>query len=296
MTRILLLGSNGQVGYELARSLGPLAEIIAPARIEFDLSASEQLIADKIQQLKPDLLINAAAYTAVDKAEAETELAWQVNARAPAVMAASCQSMNIPLIHFSTDYVFDGNSQHPWNEADQTAPLNVYGQSKLAGEEAIRDSQVKHAIFRTSWVYGLRGHNFLNTMRRLARDKAALNIVSDQIGAPTWSRHIAEAVTAFVAIARHQGVSFWDDFNGTYHLTNSGSTSWFGFAEAIFDEMNSLGQTVPAVSAISTDAYPTPAKRPLFSVLDNGLLESRLAIKLPHWRQALSQVMQDLQT
>ncbi|MEC8820892.1 MAG: NAD(P)-dependent oxidoreductase, partial [Pseudomonadota bacterium] len=165
MTRILLLGSNGQVGYELARSLGPLAEIIAPARIEFDLSASEQLIADKIQQLKPDLVINAAAYTAVDKAETETELAWQINATAPAVMAAICELMNIPLIHFSTDYVFDGNSQYPWNEADQTAPLNVYGQSKLAGEEAIRDSQVKHAIFRTSWVYGLRGHNFLNTMR-----------------------------------------------------------------------------------------------------------------------------------
>ncbi len=295
MRRILLLGSNGQVGYELTRSLGPLAEIIMPARNDIDLSSNKQLIADKIQQLEPDLVINAAAYTAVDKAEEEIELAWQINATAPAVLAASCESMHIPLIHFSTDYVFDGHSQRPWKESDQTAPLNVYGQSKLAGEQAIRDSQVKHAIFRTSWVYGVRGHNFLNTMRRVARDKASLNIVSDQIGAPTWSRHIAEAVTAIVAMAKHKGIPFWDDYSGTYHLTNAGTTSWFGFAEAIFEEMHALGQRVPIVNPINTDAYPTPAKRPLFSELDNTLLESRLGIKLPDWRQALRQVMQDFQ-
>jgi len=296
MKRILLLGSTGQVGYELARSLGPLAQVIAPSRKDFDLLMADNEIAEKIRQFKPDLLINAAAYTSVDKAEQETALAWQINAKAPAVMADVCVSLDIPMIHFSTDYVFDGNTQVAWTETDKVSPLNVYGQSKLAGEQAIRNSHAKHSIFRTSWVYGLHGNNFLNTMRRLAQERTSLNIVNDQIGSPTWSRHIAEAVSSIVAIALHEGDSFWHKHSGTYHMTNAGFTSWFEFAKAIFDGMKTAGQSVPKINAVSSDAYPVAAKRPLFSVLNNSLLESRFGIQLPNWRHTLSLVMQDMKS
>lgn len=295
MKRILLLGGSGQVGYELIRSLAPIAKVIAPVRADFDLSMDEQTLTARLQYYKPELLINAAAYTAVDRAEQETELAWQVNTTAPGLLATVCQSLAIPMIHFSTDYVFDGSQQRPWKETDEAGPLNVYGQSKLSGEQLIRQSQVPHLIFRTSWVYGLRGNNFLNTMRRLAKEKALLQIVNDQKGCPTWSRHIAEAVSAIVALAFHEGKTFWDNNSGTYHLTGTGSTTWFGFAEAIFDELQAMGHPVPVISGIGSEAYKTAAKRPAFSVLDNTLLEQQFGIRLPDWRHSLNLVMQDFQ-
>lgn len=295
MKRILLLGGSGQVGHELIRSLAPIAEVVAPGRTDFDLSLDERTFTAKLSHYKPDLLINAAAYTAVDRAEQEAELAWQVNATAPGLLATVCQSLAIPMIHFSTDYVFDGSQQRPWKETDEAGPLNVYGQSKLSGEQLIRQSQVPHLIFRTSWVYGLRGNNFLNTMRRLAKEKASLQIVNDQKGCPTWSRHIAEAVSAIVALAFHEGKTFWDNNSGTYHLTGTGSTTWFGFAEAIFDELQAMGHPVPVISGIGSEAYKTAAKRPAFSVLDNTLLEQQFGIRLPDWRHSLNLVMQDFQ-
>lgn len=295
MKRILLLGGSGQVGYELIRSLAPIAKVIAPVRADFDLSMDEQTLTARLQYYKPELLINAAAYTAVDRAEQEAELAGQINATAPGLLATVCQSLAIPMIHFSTDYVFDGSQQRPWKETDETGPLNVYGQSKLSGEQLIRQSQVPHLIFRTSWVYGLRGNNFLNTMRRLAKEKSSLQIVNDQKGCPTWSRHIAEAVSAIVALAFHEGKIFWDNNSGTYHLTGTGSTTWFGFAEAIFDELQAMGHPVPVISGIGSEAYKTAAKRPAFSVLDNTLLEQQFGIRLPDWRHSLNLVMQDFQ-
>lgn len=295
MKRILLLGATGQVGYELVRSLGPLAELVTPSREEFNLQSGYEVILEKIRQFQPDLVINAAAYTAVDRAEQETKLAWQINANAPSAIAKACALIDIPMIHFSTDYVFDGYGNRPWTEKDATRPVNVYGQSKLAGEEGIRESHAMHCIFRTSWVYGLRGANFLNTMRRLAAEKDSISVVNDQIGSPTWSRDIAEAVSAVVAMSKYQGALFWKQNAGTYHLTSTGSTSWYGFATAIFDELRADGQAGPAVNAISSSDYPTVATRPEFSVLDNSLIEGQLSIQMPDWRRSLSLVMQDLE-
>ena len=293
MTRILLLGHNGQVGFELARTLAPLAELITPPRSEFDLTMDGSELINKIERISPDLIVNAAAYTAVDKAQEAHSVAWQVNADAPAAMAAACQALDIPIIHFSTDYVFNGEQNRPWLETDTPEPLSVYGASKLAGEQAIYKSGAKHAIFRTSWVYGQRGHNFLNTMKRLATERDSLKIVDDQTGTPTWSRHIAEAVSAFVAMSTRDKASFWSDYTGIYHLTNAGQTTWFSFAKAIFEELSAKDLEVPEVNAIKTAAYPTPAKRPAYSVLDNTLLYERLGIRLPDWRQTLKQVLQE---
>jgi dTDP-4-dehydrorhamnose reductase len=294
MKRILLLGSSGQLGYELVRTLGPLGHLLTPSREDIDLAVDGDDIVEKIIALKPDLVINAAAYTAVDKAETETTLAWQINAQAPAAMAKACHSLDIPLIHFSTDYVFDGQGNKPWTEVDKPHPINTYGETKLAGEDLIRQSQVKHLIFRTSWVYGSWGNNFLKTMMRLAQERESLTVVDDQIGAPTWSRHIAEAMTAVLVVAVRDGKSFWYQYGGTYHLTNAGLTSWHGFAAAIFAELSELEHAIPSLSAIDTENYPTAAARPRFSVLDNTLLGERFGLYLPDWRQTLSLVMQDL--
>jgi dTDP-4-dehydrorhamnose reductase len=293
MTRILLLGQNGQVGFELVRTLAPLGELITPPRSQLDLEMKPGELVKEVHRLGPDLIVNAAAYTGVDKAESESSLAWQINAEAPAAMAAACQALDIPLIHFSTDYVFNGKHNRPWLETDTPEPLSVYGASKLAGEQAIYESGAKHAIFRTSWVYGQRGHNFLITMKRLATERDTLKIVDDQTGTPTWSRHIAEAVSAFVAMSTREKASFWTDYTGIYHLTNAGQTTWFGFAKAIFEELSASDLKVPDVRAINTADYPTPARRPAYSVLDNTLLYQRLGIRLPDWRQTLKHVLQD---
>jgi dTDP-4-dehydrorhamnose reductase len=291
--RILLMGESGQVGYELKRSLSPLAEVIAPTQTQLDLTMPAEQLVSAVQKVAPDLVVNAAAYTAVDKAEQEPELAYQINAHAPAAMAAACKALNIPLIHFSTDYVFNGDAQSAWTEQAEPAPLNVYGHSKLQGEKAIQNSGVAHLILRTSWVYGNRGKNFLCTMKRLAQDKELLTIVDDQHGAPTWSRHLADAVSQMVAMSIEQGVEFWNTKTGVYHLTGSGQATWYDFACAIFDTMRQSELAVPTVKPIKSEAYPTPARRPKFSVLDNSKIKAHLGIQLPDWRETLRLVMQD---
>lgn len=293
MKRMLVLGGTGQVGYELQRSLSTLGEVLAPTQNDISLMLAANELEGKLTALRPDIVINAAAYTAVDQAETEREKAHQINAVAPGLLASYCEKQQIPLIHFSTDYVFDGTKNQPWKETDTPNPINVYGETKLAGENAIRQTRAAHLILRTSWVYGARGKNFFNTMRRLAGEKSSLSIVNDQMGAPTWSRHLADAVSQLVAIAGKQGPGFWQTHSGTYHLTNAGETSWYDFAQAIFDEMQSAGHPVPQVKPISSADYPVPAPRPAYSVLACGLLEERFAIRLPDWRQTLSYVMQD---
>lgn len=282
--KILLFGKDGQVGFELQRSLAPLGEVIALNRQQLDLR-DLTAIRNSIQRHRPDWIVNAAAYTAVDKAETEAELAMQINALAPEVMAAAAQKIGCGLLHYSTDYVFDGSKSSPWLETDITAPLSVYGQTKLIGEEAIQASGCLHLIIRTSWVYDARGQNFLNTMLRLAQSKTSLNIVDDQIGAPTWSRHIADASGHLLRMATPAD-------NGVYHLTAAGETSWFGFAKAIFTLAAQAGHQVPSVSPIPTSVYPTPAVRPANSLLNGQKLYQNFGLRLPDWQQSLSLVMQ----
>jgi dTDP-4-dehydrorhamnose reductase len=293
MKRLLVLGGTGQVGYELQRSLSTQGEVLAPTQNDISLMLPANELVGKLTALRPDIVINAAAYTAVDQAETEEDKAHQINAVAPGILANYCEKQDIPLINFSTDYVFDGSKNQPWKETDTPNPKNVYGQTKLAGENAIRATRASHLILRTSWVYGARGKNFFNIMKRLAAEKSSLSIVNDQLGAPTWSRHLAEAVAQLTAMATHHGPSFWQTHSGTYHMTNAGETSWYDFARAIFDEMQSAGHSVPEVKPISSADYPVPAPRPAYSVLSCRLLEERFAIRLPDWRQTLSYVMQD---
>jgi len=282
--KILLFGKDGQVGFELQRSLAPLGEVIALNRQQLDLS-NTTAITDSIQQHRPDWIVNAAAYTAVDKAETEVDLAMQINALAPEVMANAAKKVGCGLLHYSTDYVFDGSKSSPWLETDIASPVNVYGQSKWLGEEAILASGCQHLIVRTSWVYDARGQNFLNTMMRLAQSKDSLNIVDEQIGAPTWSRHIADASTHLLRMAKPQ-------HDGIYHLTGSGQTSWFGFAKAIFERAGASGLKVPDITPILTKDYPTLATRPANSLLNGQKLYKSFGLRLPDWQQSLSLVMQ----
>jgi dTDP-4-dehydrorhamnose reductase len=285
---ILLVGKNGQVGFELQRSLACLGNITATARNTLDLT-NDDSIRSVIQSLKPDLIVNAAAYTAVDMAETEQDLAMQINATAPKVIAEQAKQLDIPLIHYSTDYVFNGQNTQPWTEQDQTDPISVYGQTKLLGEQAIIDSGVAHLIFRTSWVYGNRGQNFLLTMKRLATEREELSVVNDQIGAPTWCRHIADATSDIIAQAKASGNvrQFIEQHTGIYNLCGAGETSWHGFAKAIFELLEQQGQQVAQLSAIPTSAYPTPAKRPLYSCLNTQKLEQTFDIILPDWQTSL---------
>ena len=273
MNKILLTGANGQVGWELARSLAPLGEVIARNRATLDLTDSAA-VAVAIKEVRPDIVVNAAAYTAVDQAEREPDLAMKINAEAPAVMAEAAQKLGSLLVHYSTDYVFDGVKQGAYTEEDMPNPLGIYGRSKLAGEQAIQLSGCRHLIFRTSWVYGLRGKNFLRTIQRLAGERNELSIVDDQVGAPTWSRMIAKATALALRC---------DPESGIYHLTAAGATSWHGFAKAILEAQQWGGK----LTAISTDDYPLPAKRPANSRLNNAKLASALDLHLPDWHRAL---------
>lgn len=287
---ILLIGGQGQVGYELQRSLACLGQLLVTTRKSLDLtdiSAIRQII----HLNKPELIVNAAAYTAVDKAEQETDLARQINAIAPAILAEEAKKLAIPLVHYSTDYVFDGSKPSSWLETDATGPLNHYGLTKLEGEQAIIASGCQHLIFRTSWVYDRRGHNFLNTMLRLAEQRDELNIVADQSGTPTWSRHIAD-VTAQALAQSNKDTEFWDNHTGIYHLSAAGRTNWKNFAEAIFDLAGQQGRKVPQVNAITMAEYPTPAKRPLNSCMDNTKLQQHFGLQLPDWQVTLQWVMQ----
>ena len=290
--RILITGSNGQVGWELVRSLAPLGELITPSRPEFDLADVKGLDA-KIAAIRPDLIVNPAAYTAVDQAETDQENAFRINRDAPGAIARSCALRGIGLIHFSTDYVYPGSGERPWQEDDETGPVNVYGQSKLEGEEAIREAECRALIFRTCWVYGARGANFLLTMLRLASERDSLAIVSDQWGAPTSARLIATTVAAVVA----RSVSPRDGSMatvGTYHLAAAGETTWHGFASEIFRLRQALtGTPMPVVTETTSAAFKTAAKRPANSRLALGRIETSFGLRMPAWNDALTEVMRD---
>lgn len=278
--RILISGHTGQVARELQRALSE-HELISLDRHAFDLAQPTSLRRTILHE-QPDLLINAAAHTAVDQAEQEQALAFTINAEAPGAMAAACAELSIPLIHYSTDYVFDGSKAGAYNEDDTPNPLSVYGASKLAGEQSIAGSGCDHLILRTSWVYSRHGRNFLLTMQRLLQEREQLNVVADQIGAPTWAGSIA-AATAELIDAWQQGNRQW----GTYHLTNQGETSWFGFAQAIGERLRASGKPCAKLRPIPTSDYPTPARRPLNSRLDGSKLEHNWNVRLPDWQAAL---------
>ncbi|ACX96320.1 dTDP-4-dehydrorhamnose reductase [Halothiobacillus neapolitanus] len=293
----LILGDQGQVAYELKRELATLGRVIAASRstlpVAIDL-AQHNDFESLIRQTKPNCIVNAAAYTAVDKAEQEPELAMRINAEAVAELAQAAAKANIPLIHYSTDYVFDGTAQQPYQEDQPTNPQGVYGQSKLAGEQAIAASGANHLILRTSWVYGTRGGNFLRTMRRLAREREELSVVADQTGCPTWSRHIAQA-TAQILIQLKRDPSLITEHSGIYHLVSSGQGSWHDFATAIIEHQRQQ-ETIACqrIVPITTAQFPTPAKRPAYSVLNTDKLAETFGVRLPDWREALSQVNAEL--
>jgi dTDP-4-dehydrorhamnose reductase len=284
--RILLLGQHGQVSRELQLCLAGQAELFVRGSDQLDLGQPEQ-IRQQLRALRPELIINAAAHTAVDQAESEPELAFAINATAPGVLAEEAAALGAPLIHYSTDYVFDGGKAAPYTEEDTPNPLGVYGQSKLAGEQAIRAVGGEHLILRTSWVYSLHGRNFLLTMQRLLQERDTLNVVADQIGAPTWAGSIARASAELVAHWRAGQAGPW----GTYHLTGQGETSWFGFASAIAEQLRAQGKPVARLEAIPTSAYPTPAQRPPNSRLDCTRLQRDWHIQLPDWHDALRECL-----
>ena len=280
--KILLTGASGQVGYELQRSLQALGQVIALDRSRMDLSDLDQVRA-VVRALRPGLIVNPAAYTAVDQAESEPALAHRINAEAPAVMAAEARLLGAAMVHYSTDYVFDGTKQGAYVETDTTNPINVYGASKLAGEQAIAATGIAHLILRTSWVYGMRGKNFLQTMLRLGAEREELRVVADQLGAPTWSRTIADTTAVLLAQAKGGGAAWWDQNSGIYHLSCQGQTSWHGFTEAIVAKAGLACRVTPIGSA----DYPTPARRPANSVMSCNKLIARFCA-IPDWEQALS--------
>lgn len=292
--KILITGVNGQVGHALSSQLSDL-NLVKISRNELDLS-NVDAIRNLLRDVKPDIIINPAAFTAVDKAELEPDLAYAINATAPQVMAEEAAKLGSVLIHFSTDYVFDGNQDKPYQESDAVNPTNVYGKTKLAGEEAIRMAGIPFLILRTSWVYGPHGKNFLKTILRLANEKDQLGIVSDQIGAPTSSLSIAYALGQLL----RQWNTAEASETGIYHFTNAGSTSWHGFACEIINQYQAMHHQpelkagIHDIKALSTMEYPTLATRPANSCLDNAKLKRTFDIKLPPWQDGLQQVMQNL--
>ena len=287
---ILVTGRNGQVGWELVRALLPLGRVHACAHAELDL-ADAAAVRRKLDEARPDVIVNAAAYTAVDKAESEPEQANAVNAAAPALLAQEAARRGALLIHYSTDYVYDGAKAAPYVETDPTNPLGAYGRSKLAGEAGIRAAGADHLIFRTSWVYAARGANFLRTILRLAAEREELRIVADQIGAPTWARLIAEATAHALrqAMQERSGGTF---DSGVFHLAAAGETSWHGFASAIVAGRSGL--RVKAVMPITTADYPLPAPRPANSCLDTGAFRARFGLVLPDWRDCLQLCLEEI--
>ena len=282
--KILLSGHTGQVAQALQHALAD-HQLLSLGRQAFDLEQPASL-RETVLRERPQLLINAAAYTAVDLAEQEPERAFAVNAEAPGAMAKACAELGIPLIHYSTDYVFDGSKNGAYHEDDASNPLGVYGASKLAGEQAVAASGCEHLILRTSWVYSRHGRNFLLTMQRLLQEREELKVVDDQIGAPTWAGSIA-AASAELIQAWQQGNRHW----GTYHLTNQGQTSWFGFAQAIAEHLRAAGKPCARLLPIPSSDYPTPARRPLNSCLDGTRLAHDWNLRLADWRQALQQCL-----
>lgn len=280
--KILISGQQGQVSRELQARLGDLGRLHVLGRDQLDLAHPER-IAEQVRAIAPDLIINAAAHTAVDQAENEAELAFAINAKAPGIFAEEAARLGIPLIHYSTDYVFDGSKQGRYTEDDATNPLGVYGQSKLAGEQAIAAVGGQHLILRTSWVYSTHGRNFLLTMQRLLQEKPELRVVADQIGAPTWAGTIAASTRQLIERWQAGQAGAW----GVYHLTAQGETSWFGFAQAIGEQLKAQGKPCANLVPIPSSEYPTPARRPLNSRLDCSRLQREWNVSQPDWHQAL---------
>ena len=301
--KIVIIGRNGQLAWEAQQHFQGLGEVICVGRPEFDLLNIDDVRAE-IRRIKPSILVNAAAYTAVDQAESEPEAVMKINSVAPAVMAEEAKRLDALFITYSTDYVFDGKSASPYKETDRTAPLNVYGASKLSGERAVEAVGGSHLIFRTSWVYGARGKNFLKTILKLATERPELRIVDDQVGAPTWSRDLADAtrkiIEQLMKKAAAEKISIGDalgDRRGIYHMTAGGSVSWCGFATAIVEEMGKRGLgegNLAKVVPIPSSDYPTPAARPHNSRLCNDKLKNTFGVMLPAWRTSLAAVMDEL--
>jgi dTDP-4-dehydrorhamnose reductase len=294
--KVLLFGKTGQVGWELQRSLAPLGEVVALGTASTEHVADfrrPEALAETVRALRPDVIVNAAAYTAVDKAESEPELAHTVNALAPAVLAREAATLGAWLVHYSTDYVFDGSGERPWREDDRTAPLNTYGRSKLEGEALIRASGCHHLILRTSWVYAARGGNFAKTMLRLAAERERLTVVADQFGAPTGADLLAD-VTAHVI--RHAASD--TTVGGTYHAVAAGETTWHDYARFVIDWARAQGRPLKvatgAIEPVPSSAFPTPAKRPHNSRLDTGKLRDTFGLVLPPWQQGVERMLAEL--
>lgn len=301
--KIVIVGRNGQLAWEANQRFQGLGELVSIGRPELDLTDIKGVRA-QIRRIKPSVLVNAAAYTAVDQAQSEPDVAMKINSEAPAAMAEEMKRLGGLFITYSTDYVFDGKKTSPYNEVDPTAPLNVYGSSKLSGEKAIEAVGGSYLIFRTSWVYAARGKNFLKTILRLAAERPELRVVDDQIGAPTWSRDLADATREIIeqlaAQSSSAGISIREalgDRRGIYHMTAAGSVSWCGFAAAILEEMGKRGLsqgTLAKVVPIPASEYPTPAARPQNSRLCNDKLKNTFGVTLPQWRTSLTAVMDEL--
>ena len=293
--RVLLTGGNGQIGFELRRAFSVFAQVIAPCKQELDIGSADSILA-WVRRHRPELIVNAAAYTAVDQAEAEPEKARRINAEAVGLLAEEADRLNAWLVHYSTDYIFNGEKTAPYEEDDQADPLSVYGRTKFEGEERIRQRQAKHLIFRTSWVYAARGNNFVKTILRLAKDKERLNVIADQQGAPTSAELIAD-VTA-LALHRIGQMESSTAVAGTYHLAAQGETSWHGYAQYILNVAKDSGVSLKAgpgeVHPIPTEAYPLPARRPRNSRLSVSKLTRIFRVHLPDWRDHVLRVVQEL--
>ncbi|MEB2351355.1 MAG: dTDP-4-dehydrorhamnose reductase [Burkholderiaceae bacterium] len=296
--RLMVTGTSGQVGWELLRSLAPLGDVVAADRSRMDLSDPDA-IRRTIRDIRPDVLVNPAAWTAVDRAEAEPDAAAAINAVAPGIMAEECRRLDALLVHYSTDFVFDGSRTEPWTEDDETAPLNVYGATKLAGERAVVQVGARHLVLRTSWVYSLRGNNFLRTMVRLAQRGGDLRVVDDQFGAPTPAVTLAD-LTAHM-IDRHQASERYRPLRGVYHASCVGRTSWHGFAVTLLEKLFTRPAqreslrfgSLPKIEPIPTSAYPLPARRPANSQLSVDKLEADWGLTMPDWQSALEIVLRD---
>ncbi len=295
--KILLLGKNGQVGWELQRSLAPLGQLVAldfdsPGPWQADFSRPD-LLGATVRAVAPQLIVNAAAHTAVDRAESEAALARTINADAPGVLAREAQALGAWLVHYSTDYVFDGSGTAPWTEASPTGPLNVYGQTKLAGELAIRQAGCRHLILRTSWVYASRGANFARTMLKLAMERDQLDVIDDQVGAPTGADLLADVTAHMVRTARGH-----PELSGTYHAVAAGETSWFGYANHVIRFARDAGQAIKvapdAVRPVASNAFATPAKRPGNSRLDTHKLREAFSLQLPEWQGGVERMLSEV--
>jgi len=289
--KLLLLGKGGQVGWELQRSLAPLGELVAlghdSTELHGDFSQPEAL-ADTVRSVRPQVIVNAAAHTAVDQAESEPELARKLNATAPGVLAAAAQEVGAWMVHYSTDYVFDGSGSSPWREDDATEPLSVYGKTKLEGEQLVARNCERHLVFRTSWVYGARGGNFAKTMLRLAKERDRLTVIDDQFGAPTGAELLADVTAhAIRDVLRDPGKA------GLYHLVAAGETTWNGYARFVLEQARAAGVALKAeaVDAVPTSAFPTPARRPHNSRLATGKLQSTFGLTLPRWQAGVARML-----